>query len=390
MKLVFLTSRFPYPIEKGDKLRAYHQIRYLAQSHEVILIALSDQPVQAADRQVLEALCEKVYLFQLPKWQSPFRLIRALFNNWPFQVAYFFRPPIRKQIKDIMEQVKPDRVICQLLRMAPYGQAATVPAYLDYMDSFSLGMQRRAEATPAWKRWLYAWEAHKLSRYEQLIYPHFSGHSIISEQDQQALNLPVDQPVRVLPNGVNTDFFQSQSLESPAVDLVFVGNMGYFPNVQAAQFLCRKVLPAVQMQRPETSLLLAGADPAPEVRQLMHLPGVQVSGRIPDIRTAYARGSIFVAPLFAGSGQQNKILEAMSMGKAVITTSLVNRSIGAEAPETICLADEADGFVTHILRLLKEERIRKEMGSQARAWVQAHYSWDRAYQQMADWLEIKP
>lgn len=372
MKLLVLSSRFPYPIEKGDKLRIFHQIRELSTQHEITLIALSDQPVSESQLEEMRQYCQEIHLFRLSKIRIISRLLGSLFTQKPFQQAYFFRPKIAGKIQKIILQEKPGMVYCQLLRMAAYCQGLPFPKTLDYMDALSLGMKRRADHSSFWLKPIIRREAKLLAQYEQQLKHEFDHHTIISEGDRDVLDPENSAQIHIIPNGVDIDFFAPKLKKSPTFDLVFVGNMGYFPNVEAARFLAKNVM---SLLPKGTSLLLAGARPDAQVRALAS-EHIRVSGWIDDIRDAYADGNIFVAPLFTGSGQQNKILEAMAMGLPCVTTPLVNQAIGAKADQEILLADSAAAFAEQIQKLQSDAELRNQLGTASRQMVKEKYSWE--------------
>lgn len=379
MKILVLTSRFPYPIEKGDKLRVFHQIRELSRQHEIVLCALSDIPVEDSEYAEMEQYCSTIYLLPLRKWKIAGRLLGFPMSPLPLQANYFFNPGHCKILEEIIETEQPDHIYCQLIRMAAYLKGNPIPATLDYMDTFSVGMERRAEKASGLIRPFLKWEARRIRNWEQRVFSWFRYHTIISKQDRDALVIPQKDRIVVVPNGVDTDYFEPRSDVTPEFDLVFVGNMGYHPNIIAARFLVETVMPLVWQQQPEVRLLLAGARPSREVQALAG-DRVSVSGWVEDIRDAYSMGKVFVAPLFSGSGQQNKILEAMAMGIPCITTPLVNNAIEAESEKEVILADSADQFAGQIIRLLQDSTLRDTLSRAGRRRVSTHFSWESSAQ----------
>ena len=381
MRILVLTSRFPYPVEKGDKLRIYYQMRELARHHTLVLVALTDARVSPEAYAEVAALCEEVHLWPLSRPGIAWHLLTGWLRGWPIQVAYFYRRRWQQALAEVIARTQPDGIYCQLIRMAEYVRrlAPDRPATLDYMDCFSVGMQRQAARERWWRRPVYRREARLLARYEGQAFGAFAHHSIISAQDRDLLGLTPAQRARVhvIPNGVDTAFFHPTAgpATSETHDLVFAGNMGYFPNVQAATYLIGEVMPRVWAQRPETTVLLAGARPAPAVRRLAADPRVVVSGWLDDIRSGYRAGRLFVAPLQAGSGQQNKILEALALGRPCLTTSLVNNAIGAPAGQAILLADSPDAWAQQILAALADPALRARLGAAGRAFVEQDHSW---------------
>ncbi|MEM6262163.1 MAG: glycosyltransferase [Bacteroidota bacterium] len=383
MKILVLTSRFPYPLERGDKLRVYHQIRYLSREHKVVLCALNDQPITTEDFEAVEPFCEKIFTFKLSKLGIGIHLLGAFFSGKPLQVAYFHRSALQKQIWQVIQKEHPDVIYCQLPRMAAYmdGHPHTVKA-LDYMDAFSAGMERRAERTSGPLKWIWAREARKLKVFEADLEGKFALKTIISRQDRTLLPLKKPNEVRIVPNGVDTTFFTPGFPSNQSVDLVYVGNMSYFPNVRAAHFLVKELLPILPA---DIRLQIAGANPSASVKALASSQ-VSVSGWLSDIRTAYASGQIFVAPLFTGTGQQNKILEAMAMGIPCVTTELVNNAIGASPNKHVLIADTAQAFSNQIQLLRQHPDLAGEMATQARKFVQEHFSWEASTRKLAGWM----
>ena len=385
MKLLVLTSRFPYPIEKGDKLRAYHQLRELGRRHEVILVALTMQPVTAADFEAVADLVSQVYVYPMSRLGLAWELSKSLLDGRPAQVAYFYRRRIHHQIDALLARENPDQIYCQLLRMADYVRKSAWAKSIDYMDAFSVGMARRARESSPWLRPFFAWEARKVARYEGEIFADFDLHTIISEQDRA--HLPVADPGRiaVVPNGIDLQHFTPPELPpDPQHDVVFVGNMGYFPNVRAACYLVERIMPLVWAESPQVRVLLAGARPTAEVKALGQHPQVQVSGWVEDIRAAYLDGRLLVAPLFTGSGQQNKILEAMALARPCLTTPMVNNAIGAVAEQDILLAEDPAGFAQQILALLPDGTRRDQIGQAGMAYVRTRFSWGRSVALLED------
>ena len=374
MKIAVLTSRFPYPIEKGDKLRLFHQLRVLSQQHELVLIALADEPPADEDLQIVQAICSKVYVLPLTQMQIIGNLFGALWRNLPFQVGYFYNSPIDTQIQTILRAEQPQHLYCQLIRMALYTKNATVPSTLDYMDNFSINTLRRAEQASFLTRFFWKREARMTAEFEKRVFSWFRRCTIISEQDRDLLPFEENAKVAIVPNGVDTAFFAPDFNKEKKHDLAFVGNMGYKPNIEAAKYLAEQIMPIVWQTRPQTTLLIAGARPANEVQRLENQQ-ITVTGWLDDIREAYRESTLLVAPLFIGSGQQNKILESMAMGVPCLTTTLVNNAIGATPQTEILLADDAAAFAKTILETLENPDLQIKIAKNALVFVQKRYSW---------------
>ncbi len=391
MKLLVLTSRFPYPLEKGDKLRIFHQIRELSRYHEIVLCSLAEEHVQDVDYQEVKQYCSKILILNLNKKTVIFNVLRNILSlpfrlNLPFQVAYFFNKNIKKQVLQIIDAEKPDHIYCQLARMAEYVRHLNLPKTLDYMDAFSMGAARRAESSYWLKKPFWKIEARKMAEYEAQLAHDFDNLTIISTQDRDVLDFTEKNKIQVVPNGVDTHYFKKNDASlPPQYHIAFVGNLGYYPNVEATKYLVYQILPLLLTHIPDIKILIAGARPTAEVLNLSN-KNVTVKGWLKDIRTAYSDAQIFVAPLYHGSGQQNKILEAMSMGLPCVTTSLVNNAILATPNVEILTVDTSTDantnrlqqkviFAEKIINLLQNIDNQEFISKNARLFVENKYSW---------------
>jgi sugar transferase (PEP-CTERM/EpsH1 system associated) len=373
MKIVVLTSRIPYPLEKGDKLRIFHQIKHLAKSHEICLICLNESS-DKIDTSGLEELVNELHIVQFAKWKIPFRLFFAIFHNLPFQVEYFLERKNKKKIEAIIQDFNPNHIYCQLIRTTEYVKDLfQFDKTLDYMDAFSAAAMRRAKTEKGFQKLFWKIENERVKKYERSIYDYFNHHSIITEQDRNLLAIPSNKKIEIVPNGVDTSNFNNLNLPKKH-DIVFAGNMNYPPNIAAAIFLVEEILPKLISQFPEITLLIAGANPSSEVLNLASAR-VKVSGWMSDIRQAYCESRIFVAPMFIGAGMQNKILEAMSSELPVITTSLAAEAFSEKNQSKIIEANTTFEFSKAIQYYLLNEAAQNSDGKTNRLYVEEKYSW---------------
>ena len=377
MKLLVLLSRFPYPLDKGDKLRAFHQLRYLAGHHEICLFALSDEEVSAEAYAAVRPLCRGgLVVRRLRRPGIARNMTWALATGRPLQVGYFYDPAAQRLVDDLLRDFRPDHIYCQLIRMAEYlrPHAGRVPMTLDYMDVFSAGVARRAAQAPRWQRPVLALEAQRLLAYEAAAFDWFPHHTIISDQDRQLIQHPRRDAIEIVLNGIDTDFFQPRPGAAKTCDVLFCGNMSYHPNVDAACFLAEEIMPLVRQQHPAARLLVAGTTPAPRVQALASAH-VEISGWVPDIRAAYAAARVFAAPMRVGTGLQNKLLEAMAMALPCVTTPLANNALGATDGQQVRVAGTADEVAQAIGQLLEDEAGAGALAARGQAFVKAHYTW---------------
>ena len=375
MKIAFITSRFPFPVEKGDKLRAYQHIRWLCTRHEVHLFAITHHQVREEDIRALKAICAGVHIYRINNSRLPFNLIAGLLKGLPASVAYFLDRKQKHMMQHEIIRLQPQHVFVQLIRAAEYVRVLPISKTLDYMDVFSVGAVQRARSGNLLLRPFFALEASRLRKYEKSIYGAFTNHAIISARDRDRLPLPYQGSVSVLSNGVDLQYFSPMTNQSVKYEIVFVGNMGYVPNIEAVEFLVKKIMPLVWRSFPQSKVCLAGARPHKRVLKL-HSTQVEVTGWVDDIRAYYAQGLIFVAPMFSGMGQQNKILEAMAMECPCITTGLVDEAIGAAKEHALLIAEDQDTFAQAICHLLANPEEIQRLGTKAREFVSGNYSWE--------------
>ncbi len=380
MKLVVLTSRIPYPLEKGDKLRIFHQIKHLSKKHEICLICLNESS-HDIDTSELEELITELHIVPLAKWKIPFRLFFAIFHNLPFQVEYFLERKNKKKIEAIIQDFNPNHIYCQLIRTSEYAKDLfQFDKTLDYMDAFSAAAMRRAKTEKGFRKLFWKIENERVKKYERSIYDYFNHHSIITEQDRNLLAIPSNKKISIVPNGVDTNHFKNSHIFKK-YDIVFAGNMNYPPNIAAAIFLIEEILPKLKSQFPNVTVLIAGANPAAEVKNLA-CESVFISGWMNDIREAYCESRVFVAPMFIGAGMQNKILEAMSSELPVITTTLAAEAFTEKKLSKVLEANSSFEFAKAIEYYLLNESAQRIDGYDNRVYVEEKYSWNISNQKL--------
>lgn len=376
MKILVLTSRFPYPLEKGDKLRVFYQIKELSKQHELILCSLSDEKVCPEFIDQLKPYCSKIYVYRIYKYAIYLKLIPSFLFGNSLQVSYFYNYFIKKKIEKLIYSAKPDHIYCQLIRMTEYVKDINhIDKSLDFMDALSMGMKRRAIDSPFPLNIIFREEARRLSAYESQIFYDFDLCTIISEQDRSYIANAQRNEIAIVPNGVDLSTFEFTDNNNRPYDLLFVGNMSYYPNVKAAEYLAKNVIPVLHKKGYKLKLTIAGANPNQQVKNLQN-EWVEVLGWVNSIQEVYNNAKVFVAPLFHGSGLQNKILEAMACGVPVVTTKQTNNAVGAMPDSEILLAEDEISFSEQILYLLNNPKQYENLQLNARTFVEQNFSWE--------------
>jgi glycosyltransferase involved in cell wall biosynthesis len=379
-KLVVCLSRFPYPLDKGDKLRAFHQLQQLASIFDVYLICTSDIKISDSNQNELKKFCKEVWIYKLTTWKIAWNLFMTIFSTKPFQVAYFYQFSIHRKIKKVLEEIQPDFIYSQLIRTSEYVKNYhTCSKTLDYMDAFSKGIERRMISKKGITRWIFKQEYQRLVNYERQIFEYFEHHSIISEQDRTFIAHPRHKEIAIIPNGVSS--FKDGNYEiSKNTDLLFTGNMGYPPNMEAAFFIHQKILPFLSKN---TNCLIAGVNPPTALKKLSN-KNFLVSGWVEDMGECYSKSKIFIAPMFIGTGLQNKLLEAMAMGIPCITTSLANKALQATPDVEILIANTSEEFVNQITKLQADPQLYTQISQQGKNYVLSNFAWNTCNEKLIE------
>jgi len=374
MKVLFLVTRFPVPPWRGDQLRAYHHLRLLAPRHEITCAALVVRPPPAEAGRALAALGVRVEIVRLGLAGAVPSLARALVGDRrPLQVLLYARRRARARVAALAARA--DLVHAQLVRAATYLPAGPAPAaVVDLVDALSASFARRAARERGPLGMIVAAEAARLLRYENELVRRGLTCLVVAESERAPL--AGREAVRVVPNGVDLAAFAYVEDGRPPARLVFAGNLGYFPNVDAAAFLARDVLPRVRAAVPGAELRLVGARPARRVRALAGAAGISLAASVPAMAPELAAATVAVVPLRAGSGLQNKVLEAMAAGTPVVATPRAVAGLALRAGEEVLVADDAAGLAAAAVALLGDPARARAQARAARALVERRYRWE--------------
>lgn len=392
-RLAVVTPRFPLPLNKGDRLRIFHQLEVLQEHFDIDLHCLTFQRISNDMQSELCGRCHRLSIYRLSRWKAAFRMLWAPFSRRPFQVLLFTERQQMKRMRTSILSRQPDVLLAQMVRTAEYVKDLDeVPHVLDIMDTLHTGAEREAERASFWKRPLLREEGRRLLRYEHRMPNYFDACTIISKQDRDLLPHPDRESVAIVPNGVDTSYFSSEAEMAPlpceiqSFDVAFCGNMGYAPNVVAAKFLANDV--AIEFEKAfgrKLHLLICGAQPSSTVKALAS-PNVSVVGNVPDIRSAYAAAPVFVAPMLVNTGLQNKLLEAMALERACVTTERALSALGTHAGDSVMTAHDAPSFASAIEGLLASDSNRVAKGKAARQLVLNQFSWKAATSTLVELL----
>ncbi len=368
-----ITSRFPYPLDKGDKLRIFNQVKSLSERHHVKLICISSHIPSASDLQAVKAICAELEIIQLSFFQKCINVSKAFFSKLPLQVGLFL---INDKVAFVHNYFNDcDVIYAHLIRVSEYVKDLPQRKTLDYMDAFSKGVERWHQSAHFLLKPILNLEHKRLLGYEQFIFNCFESKTIITDQDKFLIPHESNSQIAVVPNGV--DFLKYKPINiQKKYDILFSGNMGYIPNINAALFAANKIMPLVWQQNSEVNFLIAGTG-APEKIRKLAASKISVIEHYEDINLAYSESRINIAPMFLSIGLQNKILQGMANKIPNISTSLANNAVQANPKRDIIEANTEGEFAEAILKLLKDQDFYDSVASNGFEFVKDNYSWEK-------------
>jgi polysaccharide biosynthesis protein PslH len=379
LRILYLCHRVPYPPDKGDKIRAFHEIQALSRRHRVHLLTLADSEVP--DLAPLEAMCERVEVFPLQRSAAYVRAALGLARPRPLTLSFFESAELQSRVAELARTEPFDLIVAYSSAMAPYVEPFQgVPAVMDMVDVDSAKWAQYSRFASMAMRPVYALEARRLQSYEASLSGRFERIVLATGNETRLLKgFAPDAKAATIPNGVDLDFFQPIDLpKTPHPALVFTGQMDYFANIDGVVHFSRNVMPRLRQRFPDLEFLIVGRSPAPAVRALSELPGVYVTGAVGDVRPFLERAWAFVAPLRIAQGVQNKVLEAMSMSLPVVCTDRVLAGLsegGFRHGRDLLAAADDEGLEACLTSVLEDAGMRASLAECARQRISASYRW---------------
>ncbi|MDY0269713.1 TIGR03087 family PEP-CTERM/XrtA system glycosyltransferase [Trichloromonas sp.] len=397
--LLFIAHRIPYPPDKGDKIRSYHMLRHLAERYRVTVACMIDDPADERHVPALNEMVHQVFYQVRPPLAMKVRALEALLTGRPCTLPCFYSRPLQRDIDAFLDGHPVQAVLCFCSSAADYVfRSRHWPALrqavllADLVDVDSEKWREYAATRRGLMAWLYRREARLLLPFEQRIVAEFDRTFLTSEEEKAVLARYGSMvKVEALANGVDLDYFSPEKVASsaplPAARLIFSGAMDYWPNVEGAVWFAREVFPTVKKIFPDAVFCIAGRNPTEVVLELKKLPGVEVTGTVPDMRVHLADATLCVVPLMIARGIQNKVLEGMAMAKPVVATSGAATGIKAHVGEDLIVADGAAAMAEAVIKLLGDPERQRILGRNARAYVERAHSWAAHLQRLDEIIE---
>jgi sugar transferase (PEP-CTERM/EpsH1 system associated) len=382
VKILYIAHRLPYPPNKGEKIRTFHQIQQLAKKHTIHLYTFVDDPDDLPHAKALRKYCGSVEVVNRGhSADACYHAAVGILKGLPLSVSLFYRTALAKKILQIISAERFDCIIASCSSMAQYVESSSgIPRIIDFIDVDSEKWSLYAQHRSFPLSFIYSCEAARLDSYEKNITALFDHSILCSRQEAESLCEKVkESPISVISNGVDLEYFSPSPISGGPNEctVVFTGAMDYFPNIDAVEFFSREIFPQVRSGFPSTQFYIVGRNPTPRVRELGKQTNVTVTGTVSDVRPYLARAAVAVAPFRLARGVQNKILESMAMGVPVVGTREAFKGIAATEQDGIRIADDPRSFAGHVTTFLEgDASSRREAGLQARHYVERHHRWE--------------
>jgi len=393
--LLFICHRIPFPPNKGDKIRSFNFLKYFAEFYNVHLAFLVDDPKDLKHLNELSAYAETIFFETIsPGRKKIVSLVKAVLQKNTVSVQYFYSSCLQQNIDNFIQENPIDKVFCFSSPTAEYifqsNHRAQIQFHaqktMDLIDVDSRKWSQYAERCSVVFKWLYRREARLLLRYEEKIIDFFDQTLLVSNPEKNILqNHTKSARLHAVSNGVDIDFFspdQGVDLKNTAPTLVFVGAMDYLPNVEGIGWFVEQILPMVQEAIPDIHLQIVGSKPTKEVLALQRMDNILVTGFVEDVRDYLLSADICIVPLKIARGIQNKVLEAMAMGKPVVCTEEALTGIDAEPGECVLVENDPGLFAKAVIRLINDPNLKKDLGEKARERMVNEYAWSNKLKQL--------
>jgi sugar transferase (PEP-CTERM/EpsH1 system associated) len=384
VKILYVCHRFPYPPKRGGKIRPFNMIRHLHAAHEVTVASIARSRAEADEGWGLAQHCAHVEMALVRAPVQTARMIARLPTRTPSSIGYFRSRDLAAKIRNLLATRRFDLIFVHCSSVAHYvTNAAGIPKILDFGDMDSQKWLEYTRYKPFPLRLGYLIEGAKMAAEEKRLARHFDFCTATTRAEWETLNAyRTGTPTDWFPNGVDTDYFTPGDGAYDADLISFVGRMDYYPNQQCMFDFCANTWPSLQKRRPALRLAIVGADPSPAVRKLAALPGVTVTGSVPDVRPYLTRSALTIAPLNIARGTQNKILEAMALGIPVVASEVAAGGVDALPGEHLLTARTTAEYEMAILRIVDDAGERARLAHAGRERMKSHHSWPRSMQRL--------
>lgn len=406
MKILWLSHLIPYPPKGGVLQRSHHLLREVAKYHELDLLAFHQpnlmQPLVPSlsegvclAKKVLGTFCNKVEFVQIESELQIFgnyRLaLKSLLTAEPYNINWLKSARFSEMLQQMLQENDYELVHLDTISLLPYFKYVKhIPTVLDHHNIESHMLLRRADNENNFlKKWYFRQEGLRLETFEKQFCPQFSLNITCSEIDKQRLQVIAPASwVEEVPNGVDVNYFKPDRSVEQEKNLIFIGTLNWYPNIEAVRFLAHELWPSLRKEVPGISMDIIGAEPPEDIVQLSKTDNdFRVHGFVDDILPFMNKAAIYVCPIMDGGGTKLKVLDALSMEKALVANEIACEGISVENEKNVIFAESVDEYVSAIKLLIENESLRREMGEQARNLVENKYAYEMVGQNLSNLYE---
>lgn len=377
MKLLFLCHRIPYPPDKGDKIRSYHELRFLAARHDVDLITTLDDPADERHVATVSRSVRSATIVPLHRAGAAVRAGLAVLTGAALSEAWFTPPSLRAAVRRAVERERYDAVLVFSSAHSRLALSTGLPTVLDFVDVDSAKWAAYATAcgAPSPRRFVYALEAARMRRLEADTSARAFATVVCAQREVDALRaIATPRRLELVPNGTDTEAFRPDATVEREALVVFSGAMDYRANADAVIWFAQQAWPSIRARVPHARLAIVGSNPGAAVQALAAQDGIEVTGRVDRVQPWLQRARVAVAPLQVARGIQNKVLEALACATPVVATPAALEGIPG-ARGTLAAAtstQQADAVV----QLLTDPVRAVRLGAEGRSFVLEASTWD--------------
>jgi len=382
MKILVLDEEFPYPLNTGKRIRSFHLLRRLAANHDVHYLAYGETASPGFNALAKAGMNPIAVTQRVPRKSGLVfygRLLANLFSASPYIVASHHSREFQYAVERAVDRLHPEVILCEWTPYAVYVQRIHQARTMIAAHNIEANIWRRyfEHETSALKKWYIGRQLPKVVRFERAAFGRVDGITAVSEVEAREISAVTGSTVvRVVENGVDLAYYKADNDPPDSQELVFTGSMDWRPNQDAAHYFVRDIFPRLRNKYPSLTVSFVGRNPPPDITALARISGVAITGTVDDVRPYIRRAAVYIVPLRIGGGSRLKILEALAMRKAVVSTTVGAEGLKVIDGSNILLADDPDGFAGKIELLLEDPDLRNRLGGAGRETAEKLYSWD--------------
>lgn len=392
MKILVLDEEFPYPTNTGKRTRSFNLYRRLAASFKIRYVGYGEQNSAEAEALRLVGIEPVAVPTRVPPKQGPafyLRLLANLLSPLPYIVTSHYSRIYEGVVRSNLVEFNPDLVLCEWTPYTIYAKSLSVKKLVAthnieadiwkrYYEN-EINRLRRCYIREQWR---------KVERFEREALSWVNGALTVSDLDRmRLLQNQSDLPIMVVSNGVDLDYFRPMPQPERRQHVVFTGSMDWRPNQDAARYFVSEILPLLRRSRPDLECIFVGRSPPADIQALAAMPGVHITGTVDDIRPYVSRAAVYVVPLRIGGGSRLKILEALAMGRAVVSTTVGAEGLDVVPDRHVVLVDDPRAFAKSVSQLLDDPERCLDLATEGRRLVERCYGWDALADQFKRFIQ---